>query len=142
MKFLVKTITEFFRGQRGIGLMETLVAVAILGFIGASVVAALDTNYRATRITDEKVTAASLASTYIEAIKSSSYNATYLSAVENITVPNQYNVVVTTECTNDADDSESYGSCTGTETFQRITVTVYREGGKEVLSVCTARTQR
>ncbi len=61
MKFLVKAITGFSRGQRGIGLMEVLVAVAILGFIGASVVAALSTNYRATRITDEKVTAASLA---------------------------------------------------------------------------------
>lgn len=143
MKFLVKAITGFFRGQRGIGLMETLVAVAILGFIGVSVVAALDTNYRATRITDEKVNAASLASAYIESIKSSAYNATYPTAESyNITVPNQYNVVATTECTNDADDSESYGSCTGNETFQRIIVTVYREGGKEVLAVCTARTKK
>lgn len=123
--------------------METLVAVAILGFIGASVVGALSTNYRSTRITDEKVTAASLASTYIEAIKSSSYNATYPKAESyNITVPNQYKVVSTTECTNDADVDESFGTCTGNETFQRIIVTVYRESGKEVLAVCTARTKK
>jgi Tfp pilus assembly protein PilV len=143
MKFLIKAITGFFRGQQGIGLMETLVAVGILGFIGASVVAALNTNYRSTLITDEKVTAASLASAYIESIKSSSYNATYATAESyNITVPDQYNVVATTECTNDADADESFGSCTGTETFQRIIVTVYRESGKEVLAVCTARTKK
>lgn len=123
--------------------METLVAVAILGFIGASVVGALSTNYRATSITDEKVNAASLASTYIEAIKSSSYNASYPNAGANITVPLQYNVVVTTECTNDADDAESFTeNCTGTETFQRIIVTVYRDSGKEVLALCTARTKK
>ncbi|HUU08009.1 MAG TPA: prepilin-type N-terminal cleavage/methylation domain-containing protein [Dehalococcoidales bacterium] len=143
MKFLVKAITGFFRGQRGIGLMEVLVAVAILGFIGASVVAALSTNYRATRITDEKVTAASLASDYIETIKSSSYNASYPEAESyNITVPIQYKVVSTTECTNDADDAESFSTCTGNETYQRIIVTVYRESGKEVLAICTARTKK
>jgi len=123
--------------------METLVAVAILGFIGASVVGALSTNYRAARITDEKVTAASLASAYIETIKSSSYNSSYANAVANITVPLQYNVVITTDCTNDADDTESFTeNCTGSETYQRIIVTVYRESGKEVLALCTARTKK
>ena len=141
MRWLGKEIFRLFQGQKGFSLFEVMVAVGILGFIGAGVVLALDTNYRATRTLDEQVTATNLATAHIEAIRSLPYAATYPNASENITIPPQYSVVINTECSS---DSETYVPCTGSdnETFQLIKVCISREGGKPVLSICTYRTKR
>ena len=127
-------------GKTGFTLLEVLVAVGILGFIGAGLAMALDTNYRATRTLDEKVTAVNLATAHIEAMRSLPYALTYPNASENITIPPQYSVVINTECSS---DSETYVPCTGSdnETFQLIEVCVSREGGP-VLRMCTYRTKR
>ena len=122
--------------------METVVAVAIVGAIAAGFLTALDMNFRATRSLDEKVTAANLATAYLEAIKASTYDASdpfYPDAVAGITIPIQYSVDIDVACSS---DGTSFSACTGSETFQRITVTVSREEGKQILSVCTYRSKR
>ena len=112
--------------------------VGILGFLGVAVVQALDTGYRSTRTLDEKVTAKTLIAYHLEAIKQLPYAANYTNISENITIPNQYTVIVTTECT---EDDVTYLPCTGSETLQRIVVSVSREG-RPVLRICTFRTPR
>ena len=128
------------REQRGFSLIEVLFSVAILGVIGASFLAALNTNYRSDRTLDEKVTATNLATEYIEAIKQLPFAPTYPDAGDGIDVPFQYTVTVDTECSS---DGETFGPCTGSEdeTFQKIIVRVSRIE-RPVLSMCAYRTKR
>jgi len=141
MRRLGKGRFRLFRGQRGFTLIEVVVAVGILGFIGTGVVMALNTNSRATGILDEQVTATNLATAHIEAIRSLPYAPNYPNASENITIPSQYSVVINTECST---DSTTFYECTGSdnETFQKIVVFVFREGEEPVFSMCTYRTKR
>ncbi len=139
MRRLGKEIFRLFQGQKGFSLFEVLVAVGILGFIGAGIVTALDTNYRATRILDEQVTATNLATAHIEAIRKLPYAASYPGAADNITIPTQYIVVIDTACSS---DGTTFGPCTGSdnETFQKIVVSI-SQGGKPVFSMCAFRTK-
>ena len=134
----LKKLGQLARSKVGFSILEALVAVGILGFIGVTVVQALDTGYRSARTLDEKVTSRTLISSHMEAIKQLPYAANYPNASENITIPDQYSVIVSTECTN---DDTTYQSCTGNETLQRIIVSVLREG-RPVLRICTFRTPR
>ena len=131
---------RFLWGQRGFSLIELLIAVGILAFIGVGIALALDTNYRAGRTLDEQVTATNLVTDYFEAIRELPYAATYPNAGDNITVPFQYSVDINTECSS---DGENFGACTGSdnETFQLIEVCASREG-KPVLRICDYRTKR
>jgi type II secretory pathway pseudopilin PulG len=134
----LKKLGQLVHSRIGFSLLEVLVAVGILGFIGVTIVQALDTGYRSARTLDEKVTARTLISAHMENIKQLPYSANYPSASENITIPQQYSVIVSTECT---DDDVTYQTCTGNETLQRIIVSVLREG-RPVLRICTFRTPR
>jgi type II secretory pathway pseudopilin PulG len=121
--------------------MEVLIAVSILGVIGASVLTALEANSRSTRTLDEKVVATNLATAYFEVIKKLPFASSYPNAGENITVPQQYTVDIETECSS---DGTNFVPCTGSdnETFQRIRFSVLREEGRPVLSICTYKTKR
>jgi prepilin-type N-terminal cleavage/methylation domain-containing protein len=140
MKQLGKVIFRFFRGQSGLTLLEVLISVALVGAIGTGVLTALQTNYRSTQTLDEKVTAGNLATAYIEAIRNLPFAVTYPTAGDNITVPAQYTVTVDTACTS---DGTSFDTCTGSDnqTFQRITISVSREG-RPVFNMCSFRTER
>ncbi len=138
MRRLGKGRFRLFRGQRGFTLMEVLVAVGILGFIGVAFMMALDTSYRGTSTLDEKIVGRTLVINYLEAIKSAPYATTYPDVGDNITVPFQYSVVVNTECSS---DGENFSACTGGETLQEITIMVSREG-RPVYSTCTYRSKR
>jgi len=139
MRSLLKGKFRLFREQKGFSLLEVLVAMGILGIIGAGLLTALNNNAKAVRTLDEQVEGGNLAVAYLEAIKELPYSDNYSSAGDNITVPMQYSVVIDVECSS---DGTIFEPCTGNETLQRITVRVSREGGKPVTSLCTMRTER
>lgn len=68
-----KRINNLFRGQKGISLVETLVALAILGFIGVSFLQALATTSMGADAYEERVTAQFLAQWQVEDITTSPY---------------------------------------------------------------------
>ncbi|MFC1874462.1 prepilin-type N-terminal cleavage/methylation domain-containing protein [Chloroflexota bacterium] len=142
MRCLGKGRAELFRRQRGFSLLEALVAIGILGFIGVVVVMALDTNSRAGRILDEQTIGANLASIYHETIKKSAYENSYPEydgVVGSINIPSQFSVGIDADYSEDGDTwIDSYS---GNQTLQRIIVSV-SHGGKPVLSMCSYRTER
>jgi len=144
MKWLKKGGLRFLRGQRGIGLLETLVAVALLGLLGTNILTALDTNAKATSQLDEDVVATNLATAYIEAIKAMDYADTYPSLESIITVPPQYSVNVAIAFTSDGDttDGITWVDTYTDQSIQRLTVTVSREGDEHIQTICAFKTKR
>ncbi len=108
--------------QRGLGLVETLVAVAVLGTSVVAFVVALSAGSIAVGEQDEEVVAQSLVRTQLECIKSYPYDseATTYPAVDS---PEGYaiSVGVTSIPGTDAD-------------IQKITVTISREG-EDIITV-------
>lgn len=129
---ILRKIGGFWK-QDGFTLFEVLVAVAILGVIGAGFITALDTNKRGNRVTDEQVTALNLATNYVEIIEQQTYTDNYTSAVGSITLPTQYDVDLEYEFT---DDGETWTDNATGKTLQKVTIAVSREG-RPVLSICT-----
>ncbi len=144
MRWLGKERFRFLRGQRGLTLIEVLVAVAILAVIGVGLLNALDTNAKATRQLDEKVVATNLATAYLEAIKAAPYAETYDDVVAGITVPPQYIVNVNIQFSSDgaSGDGIDWVDTYSGETIQKITITVSRDGGRSILAICTFKTKR
>lgn len=60
-------------GQSGVTLIETAVALAIIGMVSVAFLSGLTTTSRATTIADEKATAESLAQSQMEAVKRAEY---------------------------------------------------------------------
>ncbi|MFC2003804.1 hypothetical protein ACFLV4_07710 [Chloroflexota bacterium] len=133
-------VKSFVERQMGVGLLEVLIALAILGVVGVGFVNAYDTISKSTGTIDVKTVALNLATDYIEAIRSEPYSATYPNAGDNITPPFGYSVTIETEC---SEDGTSFGNCTGSEseTLQLITVIIARQG-EPVFSLCTYRSKR
>ncbi len=128
--------------QRGVTLLETLIALAILGMIGSAFMTALVTGTRSSRTLDEQVQAESLARSQLEDIKNTAYNSTPTCYPDcyarTVTEPPQYTVTVTTAkvATPVADTL-----CDATDNcLQKITVTVSRVG-KPVLSLTAYKKQ-
>jgi len=144
MRWLGKGKLRFLRGQRGFTLIEVLVAAAILAVIGVVLLNALDTNAKATRQLDEKVVATNLATAYFEAIKASPYAETYDDVVADITIPPQYIVDVNIQFSDDGSsgDGIDWTDDYGGKTLQKLAISVSREGGKHILTICTFKTKR
>lgn len=64
---------RFFRGHRGISLIETLVALAIIGAITVTFLSGLITASKAAFTADEQTTAESLAQSQMEWVKNATY---------------------------------------------------------------------
>jgi Tfp pilus assembly protein PilV len=106
--------------QEGVGLVEVLVAVAILGMTVVALLAALSTGSIGVATKDEQVTAANLARSQLEYTRSQPYADLY----ETVTPPAGYAVSV------QADSVPEATSVPGADpsTIQKITVTVTRNG--------------
>jgi len=69
-----KAITRFFtRRESGVTLMETVIALAILGVVSVTFLNGLTTTSKAVFMTDERSTAESIAQTQMEWVKNASY---------------------------------------------------------------------
>lgn len=140
MRRLGKGRFRFFQGQRGLSLIEVLIAVAIFGAIGVVYAAALDTNSRATRTLDEQVVAVNLATSYLEAIKEAPYSSdNYSAAVVSIAIPPQYSVAINIQY---SDNGTAWVDTPNGQHLEKITITVSREGGKPVLSLATYKVEK
>jgi type II secretory pathway pseudopilin PulG len=110
------------RGQRGLGLVETLAAVAILGTAVVSFTVALSAGSIAVGEHDGEVVAQGLAQSQLEYTKSYAYNpgaTTY----PPVAAPGGYSISVGVNAVPNTDSD-----------IQKITVTVTR-GGEEILEV-------
>jgi Tfp pilus assembly protein PilV len=104
--------------QEGVGLVEVLVAVAIVGMTVVALLAALSTGSIGVATSDEQVTAANLARSQLEYTRSQPYADFY----ETVTPPAGYAVSVQTASVPDATSVPGADSTT----IQKITVTVTR----------------
>ena len=114
---IIKKLKADSGKETGISLMETLVALAILGIIAAGFLSGLATTAKSSLIVDEQATAESLARSQMEYAKIVSYvyEATEYTAA---TIPSggdyaNYSVSISAEPLNNPDDG-----------IQKITVTV------------------
>lgn len=84
-------IRAIIKSQLGISLLESLVAVGVLGLIGAGFLSALSTGSRSTATLDQYVTAENLARSQLEKIKNAPYDGTapYYDAYQ-VTPPGGY----------------------------------------------------
>ncbi len=110
------------QGQRGLGLVETLVAVAILGTSVVAFVVALSAGSIAVGQQDEEVVAQGLAQAQLEYTKSYAYNAG-ASTYPTVAAPEGYTVSANVSSVPNTD-----------EDIQKITATVLRDG-ENVLTV-------
>ncbi len=66
------------RDEKGVALIEALIAIVILGITAAAFLSGLSTAFKANLLTDEHSTALSLAQSQLESVKQQDYqNATY-----------------------------------------------------------------
>ena len=112
---------KLLRGQKGVSLVETLVAMAILAAIGVTFLSGLATTSRAVALVDEQATAESIAWSQMETVKHANYvseAATY--AASPIPADKDYlnySVAITAQPLHSPDDG-----------IQKIKVTISRSG--------------
>jgi prepilin-type N-terminal cleavage/methylation domain-containing protein len=138
IKRLKKNRPGTFRGQRGLTLIETLAAVAILSAIGVVYMRAMTVGYKNVGIIDEKTQAESLVRSELEIIKSLTY-ADNKSYPVSVSIPRNYSMIVTVTAPMNigtTDNNTSLETLMGgtISTIQEITVTV-AHGNKNILSV-------
>ena len=68
---------RLFKGQRGVSLLETIIAIGILGMIGTVFTSGLTHSFRETDRTDQQVTGESLVRSQLEYIPHISHMAEY-----------------------------------------------------------------
>jgi len=138
-----RRIKVWVQDETGLGLVESLAAVAILGVAATSFVASLSTGAIAVREGDQEVVAQSLARTQLEYVKNYPYNPeattypyvyTYNKTYNPnpITLPEGYDISVVVSPIPEA---------SGNTDIQRITVTISREG-VELLTVDNYKVSR
>ena len=117
---------RLFKGEKGFSLLETVIALALLGIIGVAFLSGLATTSRARTTADERSGAKILVETYMENVKKMEYSSSY-----NITAPDEfagYSVNLTVENERNMD-------------IQRLTVTVWHHG-RNVLALESYKVRR
>jgi Tfp pilus assembly protein PilV len=77
MLALIRKLRSFSRGEKGISLIETLIAIALLGIIGTSLTSGMIGIYKATPIASEHDIGKSLAQSQMELILEKPYALSY-----------------------------------------------------------------
>ena len=125
-KGVFKSVTK---NERGVGLIEVLVALAILGVIAVAFLTGLATTAKAVFIADVRTTAESLARTQMEDIKDQPYDDT-LPIVYTVLsgTPANFSIDIT------AERMDPEGDGTGDDDgIQKITVTVEYQGEVKII---------
>ena len=106
-----------FSSEKGVGLVESLIAVAIVGIAITALVATLSTGSIAVRKTDERVTAENLAQAQLEYTKAQAYRTAPASYDTIAPLPDGYSI------------SAEGSSISGRDAdIQKVTVTVSSNG--------------
>ena len=116
MNAVIPTSANPMTGEEGVGLVETLIAVAILGVTLVTLLAAISTGSVGVATMEERVTAENLARSQLEYTKSQAYQAAPASYA-TVTPPAGYAV-----------SAEATSIPEGDSSMQKITVTVTRDG--------------
>jgi type II secretory pathway pseudopilin PulG len=103
-------------GQRGIGLVETLVAIAILGVGVTAFVTDLSAGSIAVNVQNENTLAQGLAQSQMEAIKAAPYDKTGKSYLP-VEAPENYTIEISTEYPGD-------GKADKQKSLQQVSVTI------------------
>ncbi len=138
MRWLGRARFRFLKGQRGLTLIEALVAAGILAAIGAVFMGAMFTGYKSVGVLDEQQQAETLARSQLEGIKNAPYSDLGSYPI-SVSLPSQYSMSITVTpptCIGTADNCTPLEELLGysVTTIQEITVSVYH-GSKPVLSV-------
>jgi Tfp pilus assembly protein PilV len=112
---MLKHTSRIYKSQRGIGLVETLIAVAILGTANVAFVTALSAGAISTGEHGQEVIAQRLAQNQIESIKNQVFN--IAGTYTPITAPSGYAIIIVKDAVPGADTD-----------IQKITVTILRDG--------------
>jgi len=96
LKHLIRQIPGKAAGQKGIGLVETLVAIAILGVTAVTFMTALSAGSVSVNTLKQQATGQELARTQMETIKASSYDVTGDSYTA-IAAPDGYDINIETD---------------------------------------------
>ncbi len=107
------------QNEKGVGLVEAVVAEAVTGVTVVAFVAALSTGSIAVAELDQEVVAQRLTRTQLEFIKGSAYDTSYTS----ISTPAGYTISIDVDAIPGADSD-----------IQEITVTIFRDGN-EILRI-------
>jgi len=116
-------------GERGLTLVEVILAIGILAAIGVTFVGAMTTSSRATMVAHEQVTGEGLAKSQMEYIKQQDYLVDMqYEVLDPAQIPDHYSIDVMAEYMNPRGDSIHNDDC-----LQRITITIIHDGE----AVCT-----
>ena len=115
------------QNEKGLGLAESMVGVAILGVAVVTFIIALSAGSVAVREQNQQVTAQSLAQTQLEYIKSAPYN---VAPYPTIAEPEGYSISVSVNSNLYADSD-----------IQQITVTITK-GEEDILSIADYKVNR
>ena len=108
---------KWYRDERGVALVESLIAVAILGTTVVTLIIALATGSIAIRETDQEVVAQSLARTQLEYIKGYAYDPD-ATTYPTVSAPTGYTISVGVSSIPDTNSN-----------IQKISANISREGG-------------
>jgi prepilin-type N-terminal cleavage/methylation domain-containing protein len=118
-------------GEKGLTLIEILVALGILAAVAVVFLMGMSTSSRAVMTSQVRVTMESLAKSQLEYVKSCTYddqhNPPEYSIDPNLSIPSNYNVSSTAERMDPKDDG--FDTDDG---LQKIRVTVTRTGGSSI----------
>jgi type II secretory pathway pseudopilin PulG len=127
MKRLMKRL---LKGQRGVGLVEVIIALGLLGIVSIAFLGALATASSAIIVSDEQTTAESLASSEMEYIKSQVYidfSEDSHNVYNSISVPDNY-AIDTAVAPFNPDTGDFYSEIGGVfeqdDGIQLITITI------------------